>query len=307
MGSGLFCIVFGGDPVVVLAPVWLHIGLLAKNETVYANEAHISGGVPLASIDASSDGAEMQYFDSDYLGTTTAVYSASGEVDVRLASSFGAGTESDELRFTGKPYDADLDAHVFPYRNYKAEVGNWASADPAGFPDGPNQHYYAAVPTMGLDPLGLAIVFSNNVSQTTRDAFSNVSSSDYGQNCDSSFSRVSESNQGIFVTEGDANNYSSTTNILTINPDESVMITVEPGGVPTNGLASLESIIIHETQHAFDDFFNSEDYSDFSDTPGTMGASVLEDRAMDEANAYRLLAGEYLRIWYNDLNDYLEQ
>jgi|GEM_PF-2134452 len=134
---------------------WDGIGLLAKNETVYANEAHISGGVPLAAIDAGSEGAEMQYFDSDYLGTTTAVYSASGEVDAKLASSFGAGTESGELRFTGKPYDADLDAHVFPYRNYKSEAGNWASADPAGFPDGPNQHYYAAVPTMGVDPLGL--------------------------------------------------------------------------------------------------------------------------------------------------------
>jgi RHS repeat-associated protein len=134
---------------------WDGIGLLAKNETVYASEAHISGGVPLAAIDAGSESAVMQYFDSDYLGTTTAVYSASGEVYTHLASSFGAGTESGELRFTGKPYDADLDAHVFPFRNYKAEAGNWASADPAGFPDGSNQHYYAAVPTMRLDPLGL--------------------------------------------------------------------------------------------------------------------------------------------------------
>jgi RHS repeat-associated protein len=134
---------------------WDGIGLIAKDDTVYANEAHISGGVPLAAIDAGSESAEMQYFDSDYLGTTTAVYSAEGAVDSKLAASFGAGTESDELRFTGKPYDADLDAHVFPYRNYKSEAGRWASADPAGFPDGPNQHYYACVPTMGLDPLGL--------------------------------------------------------------------------------------------------------------------------------------------------------
>jgi RHS repeat-associated protein len=134
---------------------WDGIGLIAKDGVVYANEAHVSGGVPLAAIDAGSESAELQYFDSDYLGTTTAVYSATGEVDAKLAGSFGAGTESDEVRFTGKPYDADLDAHVFPYRNYKSEAGRWASADPAGFPDGPNQHYYACVPTMGLDPLGL--------------------------------------------------------------------------------------------------------------------------------------------------------
>jgi RHS repeat-associated protein len=134
---------------------WDGIGLLAKDGVVYANEAHVSGGVPLAAVHAGSENAEMQYFDSDYLGTTTAVYSADGQVDAKLVGSYGAGSEFGELRFTGKPYDADLDAHVFPYRNYKSEAGSWASADPAGFPDGPNQHYYAAVPTMGLDPLGL--------------------------------------------------------------------------------------------------------------------------------------------------------
>jgi RHS repeat-associated protein len=140
---------------------WDGIGLIAKDGVVYANEAHVSGGVPLAAIDTGSENAELQYFDSDYLGTTTAVYSATGEVDAKLAGSFGAGTESGEVRFTGKPYDADLDAHVFPYRNYKSEAGRWASADPAGFPDGPNQHYYACVPTMSLDPLGL---YSTSVS-----------------------------------------------------------------------------------------------------------------------------------------------
>lgn len=136
---------------------WDGIGLLAKDETVYANESHISGGVPLAAVDAGSDEVELKYYDSDYLGTTTAVYSVDGDVEAKLVSSYGAGSESGELRFTGKPYDADLDAHVFPYRNYRADAGRWASADPAGFPDGPNQHYYASVPTMGLDPMGLYV------------------------------------------------------------------------------------------------------------------------------------------------------
>ena len=214
---------------------------------------------------------------------------------------------SPSARFTGKPYDADLGAYVFPFRNYDPAAARWLSADPSGFPDGPNNHFYAAVPTMGVDPLGLAIVFGNNVSQTTQDVFANVSSSDYGQNPDSSFAQVSESSQGILVTEGNTNNYNRETNTLTINPDGDVMITVDADGIPNTGLASLESIIIHETQHAFDDFFNSDSYSDFRDTPGTMGNSVLEDRAMNEANRYRLLVDEDLRIWYNDLNDFLEQ
>lgn len=57
-------------------------------------------------------------------------------------------------RFTGKPYDEDLQAYVFPYRNYDASTARWTSSDPAGYPDGINQHFYAEVPTLGLDILG---------------------------------------------------------------------------------------------------------------------------------------------------------
>jgi len=44
---------------------------------------------------------------------------------------------------------------VFPFRNYRSDTGGWTTADPSGFPDGPNQHYYAPVGTSGVDPLGL--------------------------------------------------------------------------------------------------------------------------------------------------------
>ncbi|MFP4203531.1 MAG: RHS repeat-associated core domain-containing protein, partial [Opitutales bacterium] len=136
---------------------WDGIGLVAKGDTVYANEAHVSGGVPLVSASQSGEGAEASYYDSDYLGTTTASYEADGDVNIHEHTSYGQGIEMADARFTGKHYDADLGAHVFPYRNYRSDVGRWASADPAGFPDGPNKHYYAPVPTMGLDPLGLYI------------------------------------------------------------------------------------------------------------------------------------------------------
>jgi RHS repeat-associated protein len=131
---------------------WDGIGLLAKGDTVYANESHISGGTPLVSIDS---GGKSNYFDHDYLGTTTATYSEDGATDVHLTGSLGRGSETSNVRFTGKPYDEDLGAHVFPFRNYRSDAGRWTSADPAGFPDGPNQHFYAPVPTMGLDPWGL--------------------------------------------------------------------------------------------------------------------------------------------------------
>ena len=84
-----------------------------------------------------------------------------------LTTAMGANVESDGSlageeskpamnRFTGKPYDEDLQADVFPFRNYSAKLVRWTSAEPAGFPDGPNRHFYAPVPTERLDPLGLA-------------------------------------------------------------------------------------------------------------------------------------------------------
>ncbi|MGE9289375.1 MAG: RHS repeat-associated core domain-containing protein, partial [Puniceicoccales bacterium] len=83
-----------------------------------------------------------------------------------LTTAMGANVESDGSlageesnpamnRFTGKPYDEDLQAYVFPFRNYSAKLARWSSVDPAGFPDGPNRHFYAPVPTAGLDPMGL--------------------------------------------------------------------------------------------------------------------------------------------------------
>ena len=58
------------------------------------------------------------------------------------------------FNFTGKPYDEDLQAYVFPYRNYDASTARWRFSDPVGYPDGVNQHFYAGVSTLGLDILG---------------------------------------------------------------------------------------------------------------------------------------------------------
>ncbi len=135
---------------------WDGLALVARGEERYVNEGHISGGVPVLS--RSRDG--VRYHQTDILGTTLATYTADGKMEPVLASAFGAemgaGSLTGTHRFTGKPYDRHLGAHVFPYRNYDATVARWRSSDPAGFPDGPNGHFYAPVPTMGLDPWGLA-------------------------------------------------------------------------------------------------------------------------------------------------------
>jgi RHS repeat-associated protein len=146
------------------------MALVARGEERYINERHITGGLPLVS--QTSEG--VQYHQHDHLGTTVASYSQDGTIITAYETTvFGQGELEDSrtARFTGKPYDADLGAYVFPFRNYDPESARWLSADPSGFPDGPNQHYYAAVPTMGVDPLGLVVRYDVNVSQAQQEAF----------------------------------------------------------------------------------------------------------------------------------------
>lgn len=93
----------------------------------------------------------------DALGNTVISVNADAIVAAIESTAFGeTRTPTAGARFTGKPYDADLGAHVFPFRNYRSDVGRWTSADPCGFPDGANGQAYAPVPVSNIDPLGLS-------------------------------------------------------------------------------------------------------------------------------------------------------
>jgi len=73
---------------------------------------------------------------NDHLATTVGIADAAGEIAAMEADAFGsplAGGANPE-RFTGKPYDDDLGAYVFPFRNYRADEARWMLADPSGFP-----------------------------------------------------------------------------------------------------------------------------------------------------------------------------
>ncbi|MGJ3244200.1 MAG: RHS repeat-associated core domain-containing protein [Opitutales bacterium] len=157
--------------------------LLARGEATWANAPHVSGGVPVVGSALADE--DETVFVSDFLGNTLLTLPGEAATTVARGKRATAGfsylttalgsdltpsiepaksrpahagnTERSKVgtRFTGKPYDEDLQAHVFPYRNYSSDLGRWTSADPLGFPDGPNRHFYAPVPTMGLDALGL--------------------------------------------------------------------------------------------------------------------------------------------------------
>lgn len=101
--------------------------------------------------------AKSVYFVSDHLATTVAVADAVGEIAALEADAFGTpvGGGGAVARYTGKPYDADIGAFVFPFRNYRSEEARWMSGDPSGFPDGRNGRYYHARVFLAFDPLGL--------------------------------------------------------------------------------------------------------------------------------------------------------
>ena len=103
--------------------------------------------------------ADTQYYVNDPLATTVAISDAAGEIAAIEADAFGSQLAAGEApnRYTGKPYDADLGAYVFPFRNYRPEEGRWMSADPSGFPDGVNNSIYIHS-FITLDPLGLRSV-----------------------------------------------------------------------------------------------------------------------------------------------------
>jgi RHS repeat-associated protein len=84
---------------------------------------------------------------NDILGTTLGTENADGYVPVEL-SSFGDASPShlptsspSRHLFTGKP-EVDGLGHAFLFRNYRAGLGKWQTADPLGYPDGWNQMAY---------------------------------------------------------------------------------------------------------------------------------------------------------------------
>ena len=62
--------------------------------------------------------------------------------------------------FTGKPQVDGLD-HAFLFRNYRASLAKWQTADPIGYPDGWNQLAYCGnSPLNGIDLFGASVISS---------------------------------------------------------------------------------------------------------------------------------------------------
>ena len=121
--------------------LWDGLALIKRGDERFVNEPHVGGGNPVASSKGTT------YF-NDILGTTVgakrnrkysaAALTAFGESD---PASQPLNTSTSQQFFTGKPEVAGL-GHAFLFRNYRASLAKWQTADPLGYPDGWNQLAY---------------------------------------------------------------------------------------------------------------------------------------------------------------------
>ena len=114
------------------------MALIERNGTKYINEPHAGGGNPVFAI--GGDGQKTEAIFTDILGTSMGKVSGNGYSAIDKTS-FGADTSDKSSFFTGKPYVEGL-GYAFLFRNYRANMGKWLSADLIGYPDGWNNFAY---------------------------------------------------------------------------------------------------------------------------------------------------------------------
>ena len=126
---------------------WDGLALIQRGDEQFINEPHVGGGNPVVSSKGTS------YF-NDMLGTTVGSKTKGRKYSAAALTAFGerldnADTTSPAIRslgegwFTGKPFVEGL-GHAFLFRNYRASLGKWQTADPLGYPDGWNRLGYCA-------------------------------------------------------------------------------------------------------------------------------------------------------------------
>ena len=101
------------------------------------------------------------YFQTDHLGSTTALTNSAGNVVERQSyTPFGNSSGSSQTRygFTGREKDSATGLLYYRARWYDAEQGRFMSEDPIGFDGGMNFYAYAGnSPTNFVDPMGTSL------------------------------------------------------------------------------------------------------------------------------------------------------
>ncbi|MBR2771941.1 MAG: hypothetical protein IKD78_08010, partial [Bacteroidales bacterium] len=167
--------------------LWDGLALIQRGSERFINEPHVGNapkklcfeGKPRAQRSArrarkgprgnpvvSSKGTS--YF-NDMLGTTLGAKTKGKKYSAAALTAFGESlppdtsnlqlkTHNSQTFYTGKPLVAGL-GHAFLFRNYRASLARWHTADPLGYPDGWNRLAYCNNGvTHGIDYLGAEIV-----------------------------------------------------------------------------------------------------------------------------------------------------
>ena len=229
--------------------MWDGLALVRRGKDIHVNEPHISGGVPIVSRTPNG----IQYHESDFLGTTLWSIDTKGNVvSFQNDTIFGDGTIKTNrcARFTGKPYDEDLQAFVFPNRVYDPSIKRWRSMDPSGYPDGPNAQFYAVIPTIGIDPLGLKTYYIGGAGENT---FGGPMQNVYCSNC------------GAFITGGAPYSWDQYNDIIAdieatkkANPDEPINLVGHSYGGDTAYL------VARDTKYTVDNLVTLDPVSHFT-------------------------------------------
>lgn len=98
--------------------------------------------------------------------------------------------------YTGKPYLAESGTYSFLARQYNPEMARWTTVDPSGFPDGPNNRVYAAVPTSNLDSDGE----SNKPVSNTSTTAANITANDMATATANAMKGISTALQGTSLS-----------------------------------------------------------------------------------------------------------
>ena len=197
-------------------------------------------------------------------------------------------------------------------------MGKWISQDLIGYPDGWNNFTYCRNSTIAfVDKYGLYFTYSSQDTVIVS-AIEKIMNSNYGKNPNSSFYKMyNDSGNGIHIESSDSpsnfspykNDYGQTHINLNNNEGSNPNYVIrDQNGNVTTGNVSIESILIHEIQHAYDySILSTDEYNRQAQSgTGNMGedSSILDDRAIEEANKYRREMNENERVWYNDINSY---
>ena len=110
---------------------WDGLALIGRGKSTFLNEPYVTGGNPIA-----SDGKAML---NDMLGSTVGILDGKTVTPVMMTA-FGETADSGAM-YTGKPHVDGL-GYAFLFRNYRATLGKWQTADPLGYPDGWNNLAY---------------------------------------------------------------------------------------------------------------------------------------------------------------------